>query len=144
MSVTMSVFLSDEQMITPAGWAAAILSAGFEMNLDTGLDVRTFAGFLPCTYAGREAGFEYAWNTVDLSSLDDEVVGRIARRDIVVSFTTHADMRGLATSVTASAALCANTDGVLWDTESGELIAAAEALDWASEIERTLQADLSP
>jgi hypothetical protein len=143
MSVTMSVFLSDEKMLTPARWAAAIRDGGFELELDTDFDVRTFSGYLPCRYGGKEAGFEYFWSDVDPTSLDAHVAARIDERSIVVSFNTHSDMRELVSSMIASAVLCANTDGVLWDTEGNELVSALDALEWARELERSLEGDLT-
>ncbi len=142
MSVTISVYLCDEKMITPARWAAAIRAGGFEMNLDADFDVRTLSGFLPCEYDGTVAGFEYFWKAVDVPSLDSEVAARIGTRSIVVSFNTHSDMRGLMTSTIASAVLCANADGVLWDTEANELVSADDALDWAREMERSIKSEL--
>lgn len=142
MSVTMSVFLFGDKMLTPTRWAAAIRDGGFEMDLDTDFDVRTFSGFLPCKYDGKDAGFEYFWNEVDPPSLDGHVAARIGERSVAVSFSTHSDMRELVTSIIASAVLCANTDGVLWDTEGNELISPGDALDWAREMERSVKSDL--
>ncbi len=112
------------------------------MNLDADFDVRTLSGFLPCEYDGAVAGFEYFWETVDVPSLDSKVAARIGTRNIVVSFNTHSDMRGLMTAIIASAVLCANADGVLWDTEANELVAAGDALDWAREMERSIKSEL--
>jgi hypothetical protein len=61
---------------------------------------------------------------------------------VIVSFVTHADMRGLMTSVLAAGVLCSLTDGVLWDTEADELTPAVRALAWARETEAAIAPEL--
>jgi hypothetical protein len=39
----------------------------------------------------------------------------------------------------ASAVLCAHVDGVLWDTEANEYIAAGDALSWARSMEAEIR-----
>ena len=59
MSVQTDVFLNPQSMPSPAVWARAIREAGFEMEMNSDFDVKTQAGFLPCSYKGKAAGFEY-------------------------------------------------------------------------------------
>jgi hypothetical protein len=142
MSVTMSVFLKQSRMPSPADWATAIRANGFDMELDSDFDVRTFSGFLPCKYKNEPGGFEYFWGAARDAALEGEEAAQVGDRDAEVSFVTHSDFRELMTSVIASAVLCACADGVLWDTEAGEMIPAAKALEWARSSETAIQAQL--
>jgi len=143
MSVVMQVFVADSKMVIPPQWAQAIRSHGFDMELDVDFEVREHTGFLPCKYKGADAGFEYSYHTVtEMGPLDDRLRAAIGNRDQVVSFVTHSDLRELMTSILASSILCVVTDGVLWDTESDEIIAADRALDWAREGERAIEEEL--
>jgi hypothetical protein len=131
MSVEMSLFLERSRMASPAEWARAIRSNGFDADLDVDFDPDTFTGFLPCRYRGKDAGFEFFSHPVDPSELPDHVTVRLGARDTMLSFVTHTDLCALATSTIASAVLCAMSDGLLWETEGDELVAAARAVEWA-------------
>jgi hypothetical protein len=142
MSVVMSLFLNRSRMPTPKDWAEAIRSNGFEMEMDSDFDAGSFTGFLPCKYGGQDAGFEYLRESVNRSELPDHASAQVGERDIVLSFVTHSDLRELASSLIASAVLCAISDGVLWDTESDEFIPASHALEWARSGEASVKAGL--
>lgn len=135
MSVVFSVFLQASKMPSPAGWAEAIRSNGFDMELDRDFDPKSDVGFLPCKYAGQNAGFEYYWDPKARDGLEGGPAARIGNRDARADFITHSDMRELMASIIAGAVLCAMADGVLWDTEAGEFVSAAEALEWGKSME---------
>src|ERR1700741_5231034 len=59
MSYDLSVVLLRKNMPTPATWRAAIIEAGFSVELDPDFDVDAFAGFLPAPVNGELSGFEY-------------------------------------------------------------------------------------
>src|SRR5687767_3917914 len=105
MSISLQVFLFADRLPTSRGWANAIRSHGFELEMDPDFDLRTFVGFLPCRYRGEETGFEYFFN--EIGPDDDVDPEQIGERDAVVSFVTHSDIRGLASSTVASYVLCA-------------------------------------
>lgn len=138
MSLMMQVFLSRERMVTPVQWADAIRAQGFDMQLDTDFDIRTFTGFLPCRYKGKDAGFEYFFEPVSASELDARTREVVGDRDTLVSFTTHSGFRDLMTSVIASGVLCSITGGVLLDSEADEFTMADAAVAWAKQGERSI------
>jgi hypothetical protein len=142
MSVEMSLFLKRSRLATPADWARAIRSSGFDVDLDPAFDPETFSGFLPCRYRGADAGFEYSCHPVDPTELPDHVTIRLGDRDTVVSFVTHTDLCELATSQIASGVLCAISDGLLWETEGDALVSSAQALEWAKASEGEVLAAL--
>jgi len=143
MSITMTVFLRRSAMPSPSVWARKIADHGFKMQLDPDFDIDEFSGFLPCAYDGKDAGFEYYSDAIEPGDYEAEELARIGERDFEVSFVTHSDFRELMTSIIASAVLCAETDGVLWDTEADEFIPAGEALARARLQEADIQAELS-
>jgi hypothetical protein len=142
MSISRTVYLRRSALPTPTDWALSIRTAGFEMDLPTDFDLEEMSGFLPCTYCGHEAGFEYAFDDASSLELDDELRGSLGERDVAISFVTHADMRGLVTAVIAAAVLAATCDGIVHDEESGEVLLASEALASARELETEVAADL--
>jgi hypothetical protein len=140
MSVVMSLFVNRSRMASPADWAKAIRASGFDMEMDSDFDPDSFTGFLPCKYVGVDAGFEYFREAVNTSELADHVAAQVGERDTMINFVTHSELRELATSLIASAVLCAISGGVLWDTEGDELIPASRALDWARSGEASVAA----
>ncbi len=142
LSVEMVVFLRAERMLTAQQWQAAIRAHGFDLELDTGVDIGTLDGYLPCHYKGVECGFEYSKVRVADSAPQQDVLERVGDRDEAVSFITRADFRDLMASVIASAALCAATGGVLFDTEGDSFIESAGAVSWARSGEVDIAQDL--
>ena len=130
MSVVISLFVDRSRMASPADWAKAIRSSGFDMDMDSNFDPESFAGLLRCKYGGHEAGFEYFREAVNKEDLPAHVSVAVAERDTMIDFVTHSNLKQLATSLIASAVLCAMSDGVLWETDADELVPAAHALEW--------------
>jgi hypothetical protein len=135
----MSLFVNRSRVASPVDWANAIRSSGFEMEMDSDFDPDSFSGFLPCRYGGADAGFEYFRDDANKDELPDHVSLHVADRDTMINFVTHSDLRELATSMIASAVLCAISDGVLWETEADELVPAARALEWARNREASIK-----
>ena len=131
MSVVLAVFLDRSTMPSPPAWAKAIRSNGFDLDMDSDFDPASFSGFLPCKYGGVDAGFEFLMDAVSSPELDENAAARIGHRDTRVDFVTHSDLRELAASMIAAGVLCAMSDGVLWETEAGEIVPASRALEWA-------------
>jgi hypothetical protein len=142
MSIVMSLFVNRSRMASPVDWAKAIRSSGFDMDMDSDFDPDSFTGFLPCKYGGGDAGFEYFREAVNKEELPDHVSAHVAERDTMINFVTHSDLRELATSMIASAVLCAISDGVLWETEADELVPASRALEWARSSDASIQTAL--
>lgn len=130
MSVDLTVYMAREAMPTPAVWAQAIVDSGFSAELDADFDVDTFSGFLPCRYAGADAGFEYSSGPiefVDDLELPDEF-------DFSVTFATHSSMRELASSVVCAAVLCTLSRGILVDPQADVAVPSDDAITWAREL----------
>ena len=130
MSIELTVYLPRASMLTVRQWADAIVESGFPMELDSKFDVDAFTGFLPCRYENSSAGFEYASGPieyVDELELPQEF-------DYSVTFTTHSDMRELASSVVSAAVLCSVSGGVLVDPQADVAITADDAIEWARDM----------
>jgi hypothetical protein len=128
MSVDLIVFAARSSMPAPRAWARAIVDAGFDAELDHEFDVDTFTGYLPCRYAGVDAGFEYLAGPPEAHHLELP-----ADFDFSVTFSTHSDMRELAASTVAAAVLCALARGILYDPQGDVAVPAGDALKWARE-----------
>ena len=119
MSVENNIFVKRENMPSPDAWARAIAAHGFSMTMDTDFDIDEFDGFLPCTYQGEEAGFEYYAEESDIKELlsegllTEEEAQQLQGREFLVTLETHADMREYMTSMIAAAVLCELADGML-------------------------------
>lgn len=129
MSVDFFVYLSREAMPTPKEWARALVERGFPAELDEDFDVDDFSGFLPCSFDGVEAGFEYTSGSPE--ALDElELPGDC---DFQVTFSTDSEARDLASSVVCAAVLCALSGGVLVDPRADLAVTAEDAVPWARE-----------
>ena len=142
MSISRTVYLQRSRVLAPKEWADAIRAAGFAMDMDSDFEVESFSGYLPCTYEGKPAGFEYLFADLAEIEFDDEARSAIGDRDIGISFVTHSDMLELVTAVVAAAVLCAKADGVVHDEDAGEFIAADDSIANAKELLASVRADL--
>ena len=142
MSVDLHVFLDPSRLPSPDHWANAAREAGFDVDLDIELDPKTFAGFLPCKYQGKEAGFEYFFQVLSEKELTDWGIGD-RTRPACVSFTTRSNYREFASSMIASSVLCSITDGVLRDADGQTLISSVDAIQWARDGEASIQGDIA-
>lgn len=129
MSVEFTVYMERASMPKPAAWAQAIADSGFPAELDADFDVDTFSGFLPCSFDGAEAGFEYSSGPIEY--VDDLELPE--EFDFAVTFATHSDMRQLASSVVCAAVLCSVTRGVLVDPQADIAVPGDDAIGWARE-----------
>jgi hypothetical protein len=129
VSVDFTVYMARTGMPSPVEWAEAIVDAGFPAELDAELDVDTFSGFLPCRYGGADAGFEYSSGPIEF--VDELELP--SDFDFSVTFTTHSNMRELASSVASAAVLCSLCGGILVDPQGDLAVSASEAVAWARE-----------
>ena len=144
------VFVESSKMVSPSKWQEAIKSNGFDMKLDTEFDVVSHTGFLPCTYRGQQAGFEYYYSDEnsdddfeDDEEIDDtEEVEFVGNRDASITLSTSSRILELMTSVIAAGVLCSITDGVLYDTYAGTYFTAKESINWAKENEAEIQKEI--
>jgi len=117
-------------------WNEATQGAGFELHLDPSCEIQNQSGFWPCVYRDDEAGFEFYAEVIDkkadakfrmeLEGLEPETDGR----DFRATFSAGSDEE-VASAVIAAAILAELTNGLVYDTWSGEEIAAGQARAWA-------------
>lgn len=131
MSVETSVFLESERLPRGDVWSDAVREASVPLELDRAFDPQTFSGYLPCRYENKESGFEYFFGTVSAAGVDESLIDRVGARDAVVTLVTHSDFSELYAATFAAAVLAEITDGIVYDSESGDLISGNEARSWA-------------
>ena len=130
MSVDLTVYLSRGAMPTPSAWADAIIESGFPAELDAAFDVDAFSGFLPCSFDGEDAAFDYLSGPIEF--VDELELP--SDFDFSVTFSTHSEMRELASSVVCAAILCSVSRGILVDPQADEVVRAEDAVAWAREM----------
>ena len=143
------VFIESIKMVSPTKWHEAIKSNGFDMELDTDFDVVSHTGFLPCTYKGQLAGFEYYYSDENSDEdfeeeeiYDTKEVDFVGDRNVSITLSTGSRILELMTSVIAAGVLCSITDGVLYDTYAGTYFTAKESIIWAKENEVEIQKEI--
>lgn len=129
--ISFNVFLDRDRLPTAPEWARVLREAGYEIALDTQFDTRSHSGYVPCP--DDRTGFEYYLEAFDAPTIEigDEGAKVIGARNAVVSLRFSGRPSDQAAATAAAATLAAMADGVLFDSESGHFIAAAEALAWA-------------
>jgi hypothetical protein len=129
--ISFDVFLDRERLPSATEWARAIREGGFEAQLNVEFDTHAHSGYLPCP--DDRTGFEYYLEAFDAPTPEfgDEGARAIGPRNAVVSLRFSGRPADRAIAVAAAGTLAAMTDGVLFDSEPGHFIAAAEALTWA-------------
>lgn len=129
--ISYNVFLDRDRLPAADDWARTIREAGFEVQLSTGFEPRSYSGYLPCP--DERTGFEYYLESFAAPAVEIGEAGAkaIGQRDTVASLRFSGRPTDRSAAVAAAATLAAMTDGVLFDTEPGHFIAADEALAWA-------------
>jgi hypothetical protein len=129
--ISYNVFLERERLPAATDWARVIREAGFDVRLSTDFEPRTYSGYLPCP--DDRTGFEYYLESFSAPTMEIGAAGAkaIGPRDTVASLRFSGRDADRAAASAAAATLTAMTDGVLFDTEPGHFISAADALAWA-------------
>jgi hypothetical protein len=131
MSVTQTVFLVRAKLPTREAWAIALKEHGFALEIDPAFDPAGSEGYVPCSHAGEDAGFEYAVAAAD-AYLEEQKLPQLRTklngRDTAVSFVTHSRLADLKAAMIAAGVLGTIADGLLWSDEAGELIEEPLAL----------------
>ena len=143
MSISRTVYVQRTNLPSAKEWADAVRAAGFPMELDSDFALESHEGFLPVTYEGKPAGFEYFYSLVgEDEDGEDREHPEVGDRDVGITFVTHSSMRELVTAVIAAAILCERSDGIVYDHESGDTITASEAVASARELIASVGEDL--
>jgi hypothetical protein len=139
MSIEIFV-LSDRRLASMADWQQAIDREGFDLRLDQSRPIDALGGHLPAQRGEQHAGFECDHfdpaELLDQEELADIDFGR--RWTQMLAFRFGGDFFALWGAFAAAAAYARATGGVVFDSESGEVLQPDKAADAAREIERDL------
>jgi hypothetical protein len=129
--ITYNVFLDRERLPSGADWARVLRESGFETQLNPELEPRTYSGYLPCP--DERVGFEYYLEPFDAPTPEIGEAGAkvIGRRNAVVSLRFSGRPLDREAAASAAATLATLSDGILFDSETGHFISAADAVAWA-------------
>jgi len=137
MSTELHVLLFSPKLPTVEEWQTAIQAHGFDLVLDSKLNLQADAGFTPAVYEGQETGFEF-----DLSPASDiadsySTVGELLEgRDHSANFRWESDLSECAAATIAAAVLATISEGIFYDPQEGVAYRDVAALTIA---QQTLQ-----
>jgi hypothetical protein len=129
--ISYNVFLDRERLPSGTEWARLLREGGFPTQLDPQFEPRTHSGYLPCP--DERTGFEYYLEPFDTPTpeIGEEGAKVIGPRNAVVSLRFSGRRTDQEAAASAAATLAAMSDGILFDSEPGHFISAADALAWA-------------
>jgi hypothetical protein len=138
MSIEIFV-LSDRKLGSIAEWQQAIDREGFDLKLDTSRPIEALQHHLPAQRGEHHAGFECDhWDAAEiLDGCDDMDFGH--RWTQCLAFRFGGDFYALWGANAAAAAYARATDGVVFDTEAGEVLLADKAVEMTRQLERDLE-----
>lgn len=129
MSYDLTVRLSRQNMPTPSAWCAAIIAAGFPVELSSDFDVETASGFRPAPVRGELSGFEYYARQI--SADEAKRAGLDASVNFSVTFSIGSRPLELVSALAAASVLASVSGGTLIDPQEGKSYSASEAVEWA-------------
>jgi len=137
MSIEIFV-LSDRRLGSIADWQQAIDAEGFDLRLDTSRPFEALSGHLPAHRGAQHAGFECDhWDPHDIIDTYEHIdFGRPWTQ--MLAFRFGGDFHALWGAYAAAAAYAKATEGVLFDSESGEVLPPDKAIAAARQIEHDL------
>ncbi len=135
MSIENFVFLHDDRLPSVQKWQAALDRAGTGIVLEEIDDLRKHKGYLPATYRDHESGFEWFYGPI-VEAFDGDLPDGFGGRTHAIDFVTHSDIRELVCGLIAGAVLAQISDGVVFYSESGEVMSGDAAMQAARDAEK--------
>jgi hypothetical protein len=130
--------LSDKQLGSMNAWQQAVDAEHFALKLNTERPIGELQGFLPAAWGGRQAGFECdPWSPSDVIDTYTEVAFNRPWK-YCLAFRWGADARACLGAYMAAAAYASATAGVVFDPDSGRILAQLLAKQMAQQIEKDL------
>jgi len=138
MSIEIFV-LSDRKLGSIAEWQQAIDAEGFDLKLDTSRPIEALNGHLPAQRGEQFAGFECdPCDPAEILDLYDDIdFGRRWTHCLALRF--GGDFYALWGADAAAAAYARATDGVVFDSESGEVWQPDQAVEMTRQLERDME-----
>ncbi|MES2948173.1 MAG: hypothetical protein V4858_06465 [Pseudomonadota bacterium] len=116
-------------MPTPARWQAAIIAAGFSVELYQDFDVESHTGFLPTPVNGQMSGFEYYAAPVNADVAHE--LRLVPENNFAVLFACGRRPLEHVSAFAAASVLASVSGGLLVDPQSDASIASSDAVAWA-------------
>ncbi len=137
MSIEIYV-LSDRCLASIEDWQRAIDAEGFKLRLDMSRAFADLGGHLLAQRGDEHAGFECDhWDPRDIiDTYEDIDFGRGWSRTL--AFRIGGDFHALWGAYAAATAYARATDGVVFDSEAGEIFSPEQAAKTVRDIERSL------
>jgi hypothetical protein len=129
MSIELHVFLSDDRVPDRNAWQREIERLAFPSLLDPSMNVRQDTGFVPGTFRGRVAGFEFHLTPAfDVLPPYVQITTQVSGRDTCATFRWGGNLDECGSAICAAAALAQIADGVYFYPDDDIIMSAEEAV----------------
>jgi hypothetical protein len=129
MSIELHIFVDDERVPDRDTWQREIERLAFPSVLDPAMNVRADTGFVPGTFRGRVAGFEfYLSSAADVLPSYAHIKPRVGARQVCATFRWGGSLDECGAAICAAAALAQIADGVYFYPDDDILLSAQDAV----------------
>ena len=129
MSIELHVFVHDERVPDRDVWQREIERLSLPSVLDSFMNVRADTGFVPGTFRGRVAGFEfYLTPAVEILSSYAHIKSQVGSRNSCATFRWGGNLDECGSAICAAAALAQIADGVYFYPDDDILLGAKDAV----------------
>jgi len=129
MSIELHIFVNDERVPDRDTWQREIERLAFPSVLDPTMNAPADTGFVPGTFRGRVAGFEfYLSPAVDVLSSHAHIKPQVGGRNACATFRWGGNLDECGSAICAAAALATIADGVYFYPDDDILLSAEDAV----------------
>jgi hypothetical protein len=132
--------LSDRQLASIADWQQAIDAEGFALRLSDARPFENLKGFLPAHSGEKKTGFECYHDDAQELLVEHDAFEFGRPWKFALSFRWGGNLDACLAAYMAAAAYAKATDGVVFDTEEGQVLTPQQAGDYARQMEKDLPA----
>jgi hypothetical protein len=132
--------LSDRQLDSIIDWQQAIDAQGFALKLSNSCPFASLKGFLPAQSGETETGFECYHDDPDELLVEYDNIDFGHSWKFALSFRWGGDLSECLAAYMAAAAYAKATDGVVFDSEEGQILTPQKAVECARQMETELPA----
>ena len=130
MAIELHIFMQDARIPDREAWQQQIEHLKFPTVLDSALNLRRDTGFVPATFKGQVAGFEfYLESAASILSAYPHIRPRVAGRDKCATFRWGGNLAECGSAVSAAAALTKLADGIYFYPDDDILYTAEDVVE---------------
>ncbi len=129
MADSILIALNRDLILGPLEWNKILKANDIDIIISEDLNPISHSGFIRCLFEGKQTGFEYQLEEIDLSEYKGELKRLVSSSDSIVSLTMRDGIKSaLAASAIAAAIALTATSSVIDVDET--IIDGNDAIDW--------------